>query len=158
MLADKKTSLSEIAPRIITFAYPKKKAILDVKSLITAFEELTVGLEITSIEYQSKAFKDHWNPVIFKYFYQFCSYRTVFSSDIQQLIAIRLLPHVMQNPKKKLSKSEVERLFCPYFKVVIIFHYTPRQSCYNSLKKFFRRNLQQINTARIWITIIRTIR
>lgn len=54
LLANKKSILSEIAPKIIVYAHPKKKTVLEVRSILTAFEELTVGLEITSIEYLSK--------------------------------------------------------------------------------------------------------
>lgn len=57
-LGNKKSILSEIAPKIIVYAYPKKKTAtaLEVKSLFAAYEELTVGLDITSVEYLSKIF------------------------------------------------------------------------------------------------------
>lgn len=58
-----------------------------------------------------------------------------FSPAIQQFIAIRLLPHVMPNPKKKLSKSELDRLFCPYFQVIIILNHIVSQSHDNYLLK-----------------------
>ncbi len=60
LLANKKSMLSEIAPKIIVYAYPKRKTAtaLEVKSLIAAYEELTVNLDITSIEYLSKIFSE----------------------------------------------------------------------------------------------------
>lgn len=54
LLANKKSILSEIAPKIIVYSHPKRKTIVEVRSLFTAYEELTVGLEITSVEYLSK--------------------------------------------------------------------------------------------------------
>lgn len=36
---------------------------------------------------------------------------------VQQLTALRLLPHLMPLGKKKLNRTTVAQLFCPYFKV-----------------------------------------
>lgn len=54
LLANKKSMLLEIAPKIIAYAKPKAKSSLDIKTLIVAYEELIVGLEILSVEFQSK--------------------------------------------------------------------------------------------------------
>lgn len=144
LLTNKNSMLLEIAPKIIAYAYPKKRTTLDVKSLIATYEELIVGLENTSIEYQSKTVHNHKRIV--KTLIEILSFTrsnhmnsSFFSSAIQQLIAIRLLPHVMPNPKKKLSKSEVERLFCPYLEVVIVLNYIVSPLHNYSLKKTFHR-------------------
>lgn len=107
---NKETKLLEIAPKIVSYGSlesRKKKSPVELKNLVVEYEESVVGLDEESPEFHSKSkgFIFH-SRLIF----------TVFVA-LHQITALRLLPYLMPNPKRKLSKSEVAIFFCPYFKV-----------------------------------------
>lgn len=54
LLANKKSMSLEIAPKIIAYANLKAKFSFDIETLSVAYEELRVGLENLSVEFQSK--------------------------------------------------------------------------------------------------------
>lgn len=110
---NKNTKLSELAPKIVSYGTLKSKkrnSPEELRALVVEYDESSVGLEIDSSELISinsdRNVKFHSLIVIISFFIA-----------LQQITALRLLPHLMPNPKRKLSKSEIANSFCPYFKV-----------------------------------------
>lgn len=108
ILGQRRSNLPETAQKVLVYANRQKRPSPELKAFLQELQKYSEHLQgedligVCDLIYIINLTKINAND-----------YFTAF----QQLTALKLLPYVMQNPSRKLSKSEAASYFFPYFKV-----------------------------------------